>query len=114
MPTKSMHEVRTAIDKTGTDIKMIQHRVQRCMDDGSKHMELKEGRYQEVDIQKGLVPLCIKIELEDLAPPLIVHLDYMNQADVQVYCSQTELEPTADNCDWTYANPRQIKIVPIN
>lgn len=38
LPQKSMHDVRHALDKTGTDIQMIQYKVQRCMDDGSKHL----------------------------------------------------------------------------
>ena len=97
------------------ELQLVQHRIalelyniSRVVDDGNFHKVLDYSTSTELKLIYD-IPVCCKINLEGMVPPLHIKLSSMTNKGfkfIKVFISYKESEPMAHNCDQEFDEPK--------
>ena len=98
--------LKTQLDEIRHQIAMELFNISKVVDDGNFHIQLQKGSEQQLILCAG-IPVCCKISLEGMQPPLNLRVSFENEKEkrnnnLTVYGSFKVIEPCEEKNDMAY------------
>ena len=94
--------LKTQLEVVRHQIAMELFNISKVVDDGNFHIVLEKGSERTLSLGKE-IPVCCKINLEGLSPPLNIRVTFNEKErknnNLTVYASYKEIEPSEEKHD---------------
>ena len=106
---KKNQDTTVALAKVKNQIAREMFNLSKVVDDGKFHIVLEKGIQREMELNFG-IPVCCKLILEKLTPPLDIKVSSTMGTNLSIFASFTAAEPTAENNDRAWVPLKRQKI----